>query len=345
MKFSIVIPVYNVEAYVEECIESILAQTYTDYEIILVDDGSTDKSGEICDRYAQMHADKVVVIHNRNQGQLLTRSCGIDHASGDVLMFLDSDDAVRADALELLHGRFVQTNCDMVLHNASTRKDFAQAYCDFQFEDGRIFTGEQKRELYQLMVMTQSLNTLWIKAVKRHIALSVPEEYRYFGLRNAGDLLYAMPMLDAAEAVCYLKQNLYYYRFNPDSIVHTYNPARHRSIKKVHGEMEKYIDRWGLQELHPMHFAREVRGWVVCLKQLMIQAGKWKNGSKKQLMQELATDGYFRNAYSKMAAETLSKSDILLARLLYEKKYGCLKLLGAVVCTANKIRKLLRRAA
>lgn len=98
---SIIVPIYAVEQYLEKCIDSLLAQTYKDIEIILVDDGSPDRCGEICDRYAA--ADKrVVVIHQQNQGVSAARNAGIDAAKGEYVAFVDSDDWVHADYLECL---------------------------------------------------------------------------------------------------------------------------------------------------------------------------------------------------------------------------------------------------
>ena len=90
---SIIVPVYNVERYIAQCITSILAQTYQKFELILVDDGSKDKSGEICDFYAKQDK-RILVFHNANQGVSAARNFGIEHASGSRLCFVDSDDWV-----------------------------------------------------------------------------------------------------------------------------------------------------------------------------------------------------------------------------------------------------------
>lgn len=91
LKFSIIVPVYNVEAYLDECIQSVLEQTYTDFELILVDDGSKDNSGTICDRWAQ-HDSRVFVVHKQNGGLSSARNEGLRHITGQYVMFLDSDD-------------------------------------------------------------------------------------------------------------------------------------------------------------------------------------------------------------------------------------------------------------
>ncbi len=99
LTFSFIVPVYNVEQYLEQCIESVLRQTCPDFELILVDDGSTDSSGEICDRYKAQDP-RVHVVHKDNAGVSVARNVGMDHAKGKYICFIDSDDWIESDYLE-----------------------------------------------------------------------------------------------------------------------------------------------------------------------------------------------------------------------------------------------------
>ena len=99
MKFSIIVPVYNVEKYLEECLNSLLEQKFKDYEIILVNDGSTDNSGKICQHYSNL-SDKIKVYNKSNEGLSCARNLGIEKSSGDFLIFVDSDDFIKKDILE-----------------------------------------------------------------------------------------------------------------------------------------------------------------------------------------------------------------------------------------------------
>ena len=92
MKFSILVPVYNVEKYLPECLESIENQTYRDFEVILVDDGSNDRSGEICDQFKERTTTNTTVLHKENQGLISARRIGINNAKGEYCIFCDSDD-------------------------------------------------------------------------------------------------------------------------------------------------------------------------------------------------------------------------------------------------------------
>ena len=112
---TIIVPVYNVEKYIRECIDSLLNQTYKNLEIILVDDGSKDKSGEICENYANADS-RVKVIHKENEGLGFARNTGLTVAQGKFVTFIDSDDWLENDALQLLYGALKKENADINAH-------------------------------------------------------------------------------------------------------------------------------------------------------------------------------------------------------------------------------------
>ena len=115
-KVTIIIPIYNVEKYVGEAIESVMNQTYKNIEIILVDDGSTDRSGEICDEY-QKKDDRIKVIHQENGGLPIARNAGLENATGKYIMFLDSDDILVQNACEAMYNKIEEKNADYVVGN------------------------------------------------------------------------------------------------------------------------------------------------------------------------------------------------------------------------------------
>lgn len=131
-KVSIIVPVYNVEKYLQRCIESILTQTETDFELLLIDDGSKDKSGLICDEYAQKD-ERVNVIHKENGGVSSARNLGIEKANGEWICFIDADDYVRQDFLsdiqqylfndvDIVHWGFCYDNCGMIVEKPIVNK-------------------------------------------------------------------------------------------------------------------------------------------------------------------------------------------------------------------------------
>ena len=109
---SIIVPVYNVEQYLSTCIDSVLAQTYTKWELILVDDGTPDNSGKICDEY-KAKDDRIIVLHQKNGGQANARNHALDVCRGDFVTFLDSDDFLHQEALEYSMSLLLKTNADI----------------------------------------------------------------------------------------------------------------------------------------------------------------------------------------------------------------------------------------
>ena len=155
MFFSVIIPVYNVEKFIEQSVNSVLNQEEKDLEIILVDDGSTDSSGKICDAFAEKYPDIIRVIHKENEGLLLTRRCGIRAAKGDYFVHLDSDDYMMPGALASIRKTILKYDADMVIckvaYGAADGKSI-DYYSKLPFENGQIFEGEGKEQLYRQLL-------------------------------------------------------------------------------------------------------------------------------------------------------------------------------------------------
>ena len=321
MKFSVLIPVYEVEEYLEDCVLSVLQQTYEDYEVILVDDGSLDGSGGICDRFADSYPDKVKVIHKENEGVLLARNDAIRHAEGDVVVFLDGDDCLRQDALMKIYEAFEKHQCDMVLYNYSKEPACDNPCVNVPFAHEQCLEGESKKQLYKLLCDVSYLNGLCFKAVKKEFAELLPEHEQWRYVTNGEDLLCSLPLVTAAKRIVYIDHALYYYRQRPGSAVHTFRPSRLESIKTLHQEFEKYIDLWQMPQLHPAHYAREVRGWVESL--MLMDIGRKIPGRARMSleMRSMAEDPYFQKAWGKMDRTRLDRKVLLISDLLYHKRF------------------------
>ena len=160
-KVSVIVPVYNAEKYLHRCVDSILAQTFTDFELLLVDDGSPDRSGAICDQYAAADP-RVRVFHKPNGGVSSARQCGLDNVQGEYTIHADPDDWVEPDMLQELYAEARRTNADMVI-------------CDFfqEYGDGRTkYIKQQPAALNSETVLQQLLfqqlhGSCWNKLVKR----------------------------------------------------------------------------------------------------------------------------------------------------------------------------------
>ena len=133
---SIIVPVYNVQKYLDKCIESMLKQTYTNIEIVLVDDGSTDGSALICDKYAA-DDERIVVVHKKNGGQSDARNVGREKSTGEYICWVDGDDCIEENMIELLHKNLVDNNADISICNYHSRYESDGRKCkDITVRDG-----------------------------------------------------------------------------------------------------------------------------------------------------------------------------------------------------------------
>lgn len=165
MFFSIIVPVYNVERYLEECIESILQQTFTDYELILVDDGSKDSSGKICDVY-QTKCSSIKVIHKRNGGAAESRNVGLDISKGRYIIFLDSDDYIAEKTFLEQIACALDKEQDIVLYNYKKYYEGTGRLGGITFHYPKISESDHQSDiLYKLVEADAFYCTAWLKAI------------------------------------------------------------------------------------------------------------------------------------------------------------------------------------
>ena len=215
MEISVIVPVYRVEKYLSDCIESILNQTFADFELILVDDGSPDRCGEICDEAAK-HDARVHVIHQKNAGLSAARNAGIEIARGSWLSFVDADDFVALNFLE-------------ALHKAATRAQADCAVCSFYLTDS---TGARIEASYPVEVengvrtgvsvletVQEHLNVPYIVAWNKLYRRELFETLRYPVGRQNEDVFVFAELFDKAKTVVVLPDKLYFYRQSEGSIM------------------------------------------------------------------------------------------------------------------------------
>jgi len=328
-KISVVIPVYNVKEYLEESVQSVLMQTYRNFEVILVDDGSKDGSEKLCDELAVRNPEKILVIHQENKGPLPARMAGINKASGDVVLFLDGDDTYRFDALEKVIDAFNKYKCDLVTFTTGLSEKFRCISIENSMEAEKVYSLEDKKILYTKLIKGQIPNGVCFKAIKRECI--IPE---YFNkeqrLMHGEDLLMSAYFLTECESTVYINEGLYYYRARESSAIHTFNINRKESIKTVHIELSKCIDKWNVPELKPLHNARKVKGWVETLLLLLKNKKTLQKNEFKNQLKSMAGDSYFREAYEKMDFSLISKVYKFVAFCLYRRIYFALNLISVL---------------
>ena len=212
--FSIIIPVYNVENYLEECVTSVLAQDFQDYEIILVDDGSTDGSGRICDKLQRFDS-RIHVFHQQNQGLSGARNRGLDLAKGQYVLFLDSDDFYPQNTF-LSELRKQSRNSDIVCFNYAR-------YTDHLFSPMLNYPSTVSLDKDSLLLELVKRNTYassaCFKAVKRSLLVDNRIQFELGTISE--DVEWSAQILLSAQSISLAPQCLYAYRVRQNSITHT----------------------------------------------------------------------------------------------------------------------------
>ena len=214
---SVIVPVYNVEPYLRQCIDSILAQTYSNFELILVDDGSPDNCGAICDEYAAKDS-RIVVIHQENRGLSAARNAGLDIMHGEYVTFVDSDDLLHYQALEILH-RYLNLYDADICKGIGRMFEVDSEVCMTDISDPEIRCLTRHEACRELC---ESMNWMVIVCCKLYKSC-IFDNIRFPVGKKHEDEAVMHRVLYLAEKVVSVWERLYYYRQNPTSIMHTYS--------------------------------------------------------------------------------------------------------------------------
>lgn len=226
IKYSFIIPVYNVKKYLKQCIDSILSQTYHNYEIILVDDGSSDGSELMCDEYAQTH-ECVTSVHQKNAGVSVARNNGINHAKGDYILFLDSDDYWRLnDGLERIDA-LTNNRPDIIYFASQTYNEFSDKWSDDRYDYPNEMNHLSPMESLEYMVKNDRLNFHTAKRAYRKQFLLDNNLYFKPDIRTE-DVEVGYRIVNCLPSYQFLNEKLYVYRQREGSVTRTigYNHLR-----------------------------------------------------------------------------------------------------------------------
>lgn len=238
-KFSIIIPVYNVAPYLHECLDSVLAQTFTDWEAICVDDGSTDESGAVLDQFAAKDS-RIRVFRQRNSGAGAARNCGLENASGDWIGFVDSDDVVDKDWL---------SRC-------------REATTGVTFYDSIVWGYQSFKDTRDINLGSDSSVSVGNKDLWRNMfRKEVVEGIRFANFVLGEDILFVKMCQDKAQSTYDLEKKLYGYRLRTGSLLHS-----QLDLRKAKDEIA-WRHAWLrlMRDSSRVYSSREFRGLALCL--------------------------------------------------------------------------------
>lgn len=223
--FSILVTVYNVEKYLSECLDSVILQDFRDYEVIIVDDGSTDSSAYIAEQYANKDS-RFKVYCKENQGVLLARKYAYEKSCGKYILNIDSDDLLDKELLSTVKKEIDQTGCQLLMYDLKIFTPDGKENIVNYLPDKKIFYSKDKAELYNLLLTTK-INSLCTKVYSRDIADIELDYIKFTGLKHGEDFLQSAYIVANSDTTVYINKPLYIYRkgvgaakkFDEDSIV------------------------------------------------------------------------------------------------------------------------------
>ena len=242
--FSIVVPVYNVEKFLDQCIVSILQQTYKNFELILVDDGSTDKSPSICDEYVKKDS-RVVVMHKQNGGLVSARKAGITIAKGDYAVCVDSDDWIDRTHLQELSNIIDEFAPDIICFNHYKIIEGNKILVEIPYQKGLYAKSDLENVIYPCLIQTNKGKSfppaIWAKSFKMDI---YREEQLLIDdrIKIGEDAACTIPCMIKASNIYILDKPLYYYRHNSDSMTKNKKPFSWKTAELIEMHLRKRID-------------------------------------------------------------------------------------------------------
>lgn len=245
-KVSIIVPVYNVEKYLNRCISSLIVQSYSNIEILLINDGSKDKSLTICREYEKKDS-RIRVFNKENEGLGLTRNYGINNAIGEYITFLDSDDYLTSDAIECMIEKADETDADVVVADMYYKNEVMK--CTFE---ERLYTNDEIKILLTHMMGNYGTR----QDAMSYTATGKLFKKKLFDLKNVQfpseriliweDLAFSMDFYPLCNKVYILKKPVYYYCFNEGSLTHSYKPNKAELVMNMYSYMKNKINKINL---------------------------------------------------------------------------------------------------
>lgn len=240
IELSIILPIYNVYNYLNRCVQSIIQQKFDDYELILVDDGSTDGSSELCDELAATDK-RIRVIHKQNGGLSSARNAGFEAATGEYIFWIDSDDWIREDALTIIDAELKISKPDILKFNYYRNTD-SQIPIKNSMDLG-VYSGSLKEKLVQYTFQNVSVYgfTVWTHVYKRSFLKQ--SGLRFVSERKIGseDFIFNYEAYIAAETIAIIHECLYFYDLREGSLSQTYRENTYQRFNELYKQLSNWL--------------------------------------------------------------------------------------------------------
>lgn len=308
---SMILPVYNVEKYIENCLHSIFNQDLERCEVILVDDGTLDKSGEICDKYAMKYKN-VKVLHNQNAGSYKTRLIGASVATGEYLWFIDSDDWILDNSIAKLIGHIEDDHYpDVILFdylvNGKKKANDSPAWSE------KYLKGSRKIEVIRALLESDSINAIWRKCIKRDLIIGNELIKEMQGFSFGEDVYISAGVFEKMDSIAIVEDALYAYRVNYSSMTHGYNPRRLGDQRIVFDRLDELAEYNGVEKSVLKN--RIVLSFLWDIRLLMESDLSWDD--KFNILDKNMNEPYWKVQYEKCDKALLDKESFKIWEIIH----------------------------
>lgn len=351
-KLSIIVPVYNVERYLAECLDSILNQTLTDFELILVNDGSTDSSGRICDEYVQKD-DRIKVIHISNGGAANARNTGLEQANGELIGFVDSDDWIEPDMFRSLCEKAESTSSDLVFCDYITESENGSVNEKCYHYDKCSFNRDEIIKMFLPYFFGYADSEL--TDYKTHCPLADYHSYNYICVYQSEiiqkseirfkseraffneDNLFNLDYIFQAKKITYLPEYFYHYRYNSNSISKSFNQSYFECKLRKFEYLTNFIidNHLGNEYLHRLE--NKIAIEAVSIVNYYAGTSLLKLPQKHQYITDIAKTQTVKQCVSKINLKRLPLSKVkIYLYLLKMKAHWAIVIISSVYRSLNR---------
>lgn len=333
---SVVLPIYNVEKYLNNCIESVVNQTYRNLEILLIDDGSPDNCPQICEEWADKDA-RIRVIHKENAGLGMARNTGIEHASGEYICFFDSDDYIAPDTVEKVYNRAVQEQADVVVFGLTYMDENGTPYNTFVPGVGyKTYRGAQVQEEFLPEFVGPDLKNngkrqLYMSACLMLYSMKMIHEsgWRFVSEREiiSEDVYSLLALCVHLRTVTVLPEPFYYYRTNFNSLSRKYVPNRYARIRHFYMESIALCKSLGYSTEVLHRLTQPYLSFTVAAMKQAAVADSLTRRERKQEVQTIVEDELLQQTLAQVQGDKWNTGSRILFRFMGCKQHAIIFLL------------------
>lgn len=332
---TIVLPIYNVEAYLNRCLKSVVNQTYKKLEIILVDDGSPDRCPELCDKWAEKD-NRIKVIHKKNAGLGMARNTGIENATGEYICFFDSDDYIALDTIEKAYGLAKKEKAEIVTFGfCNVKRNRTTGGSTIPKTDKVTYSGKEVQTKFLVDLIAPDVKTgkktnLWMSAWASIYSMELIHrtDWNFVSEREiiSEDIYSLLYLYHNVRRVSVLSETLYYYCENEGSLTRTYRKDRYERIKHFYDKCQNACDELGYGQCVKSRLAYPYLSNTIGGLKMIVTSDSGRE-ERKEALREIVSDEHLQKILSSLDFYGETKARKLLLLAMKRKFHGLVYML------------------